>query len=170
MQKLKTHFEQIPLEVVKEIAKHDPENEKVESDEVVVETSTRRPSRKHVRFDHKKESKMHFQSGPDEVEGLKYPEWQTLLQEALLELDRDKLKQRVQAAETTIFQRLQEISQDSDHQAERQAIEDGLSSLRFLKRESLGFPDWERNRSGNEVVEQRSGLVHQDGDVLRLRD
>jgi hypothetical protein len=169
MQNLKTHFEQVPIEVVKKILEQEPESENVENDKVVDKTSTRL-NRKRVRFIHRKESKMQFQSGPEAVKGFKYPEWQKLLQEALVELDREKLKQRVQAAETKIFQRLQAISQESDHQAERQAIEDGLSSLRFLKRESLDFPDWERNRSGSEVVEQRSGLVHQERDVLRLRD
>jgi chemotaxis regulatin CheY-phosphate phosphatase CheZ len=78
------------------------------------------------------------------AESLKYPEWQKLLHEALLELDTDKLKQRVASAEAAIFKRLQAISQSTDHQAERQAIEDALASLRFLKRNSLDFPDWEK--------------------------
>jgi hypothetical protein len=42
-----------------------------------------------------------------------------------------------------IFNRLQAISQGSNHTAERQAIEDALASLRVLKRDNLGFPDWE---------------------------
>jgi hypothetical protein len=83
------------------------------------------------------------------AESLKYPEWQKVLQEALLELDTDKLKQRVAAAETAIFKRLQAISQSSDHNVERQAIEDALASLRFLKRQSLDFPDWE---GGNQAA------------------
>jgi hypothetical protein len=70
------------------------------------------------------------------AESLKYPEWQKLLQEALLELDPEKLKQRVAAAETAIFKRLQAMSQDRDHTAERQAIEDALASLRFQTAES----------------------------------
>jgi hypothetical protein len=48
----------------------------------------------------------------------------------------------VAAAKTAIFQRLQQISQSSDDQAERQAIEDAMAGLRILKRDSLGFPDW----------------------------
>ena len=73
-----------------------------------------------------------------------YPEWQTEYQAALVELDRGKLPERVAASETAIFNRLQVISQSSDHQAERQAIEDALTALRFLKRDNLGFPDWEK--------------------------
>ena len=73
-----------------------------------------------------------------------YPEWQNEYQAALLELDTEKLRGRVAAAETAIFNRLQAISQGSNHTAERQAIEDALASLRALKRDNLGFPDWEK--------------------------
>jgi hypothetical protein len=73
-----------------------------------------------------------------------YPEWQNEYQAALVELDREKLPERVVVSETAIFNRLQVISRSSDHQAERQAIEDALAALRVLKRENLGFPDWEK--------------------------
>src|SRR2546425_11815189 len=59
-------------------------------------------------------------------------------------LDPETLRERVAAAETAIFNRLQAISQGSNHTAERQAIEDALASLRVLKRDNLGFPDWEK--------------------------
>jgi len=58
-----------------------------------------------------------------------------------------KLLERVHAAEDAIFNRLQELAQSSDspdHKAERQAIEDAFASLRVLKRDNLGFPDWEK--------------------------
>ena len=71
-----------------------------------------------------------------------YPEWQPEYQAALLELDSEKLPKLVVAAETAIFKRLQAIVQSSDHQPERQAIEDALATLRVLKRNNLGFPDW----------------------------
>jgi hypothetical protein len=64
---------------------------------------------------------------------------------ALVELDRKKLTERVVAAEATIYTRFQQISQNSPHDAERQAIADALAALRVLKRDELGFPDWERN-------------------------
>jgi hypothetical protein len=73
-----------------------------------------------------------------------YPEWQHEYQAALLELDHKKLLERVTAAETAIFRRLQALSHTSDSYAERQAIEDALASLRVLKKEGLGFPDWEK--------------------------
>ena len=70
-----------------------------------------------------------------------YPEWQAEYQAALLELDPNTLFERVTAAETAIFNRLQAISHNSDSHAERQAIEDALAALRFLKKYNLGFPD-----------------------------
>jgi hypothetical protein len=73
-----------------------------------------------------------------------YPEWQAEYQAALLELDPKQLLERVKAAETAIFNRLQVLSGSNNSRAERQAIEDALASLRVLKRESLGFPDWEK--------------------------
>jgi len=84
-----------------------------------------------------------FMGGPSSPKIL-YPEWQNEYQVALLELDRKKLLERVKAAETAIFNRLQAISHSSDAHAERQAIEDALASLRVLKRDNLGFPDWEK--------------------------
>ncbi len=71
-----------------------------------------------------------------------YPEWQTPLHEALLESDKAKLKERVDSTEAVIFGRLQAISHDSNHHAEREAVEQALSLLRTIKRDSLEFPDW----------------------------
>ena len=73
-----------------------------------------------------------------------YPEWQPEYQAALLELDANKLRERVQTAETAIFKRLQAISQKPDYSTEREAIEEALASLRVLKGDKLGFPDWEK--------------------------
>ena len=67
-----------------------------------------------------------------------YPKWQNEYQVALLELDRKKLLERVTAAETAIFNRIQAIS--PEHIAERQAIEDALANLRIIRRENLGLP------------------------------
>ena len=73
---------------------------------------------------------------------VRYPEWQNEYRAALLEFDKIKLFERVAAAETAIYKRLQQIAQSSGHQAERQAIEDALATLRVLKKNNLGFPDW----------------------------
>ncbi len=72
-----------------------------------------------------------------------YPNWQHEFQDALLEEGREKLLEQVRAAEAAIFNRLQAISRSPDHESEREAIQDALASLRILKRDRLGFPDWE---------------------------
>jgi hypothetical protein len=49
---------------------------------------------------------------------------------------------KIHLAEWKIFKRLQTISADSDHHKERSAIADALNALRFLKRDTLNYPDW----------------------------
>ena len=73
-----------------------------------------------------------------------YPEWQPAYRAALLEFDPKQLMGRVTVAETAIFNRLQALSNSTDSKAERHAIQDALAGLRVLKREKLGFPDWEK--------------------------
>jgi hypothetical protein len=75
-------------------------------------------------------------------EGLKYPEWQGLLRDAILEFGPQELSTKVQKVETAIFERMQALSGDSDHHNERVALADALATLRILKNEKLGFPDW----------------------------
>ena len=70
-------------------------------------------------------------------EQIPYPEWQEPFLQALLELDEEKLRERVVAAEVAISHRLNAIAHDPLQQTERQAIEDALSSLRILKRTSM---------------------------------
>lgn len=69
-----------------------------------------------------------------------YPEWQNEYQAALLELDPEKLSERIAAAEAAISKRLQAISQNSGHHAERQAIADALVGIRVLMKEKPEFP------------------------------
>jgi hypothetical protein len=74
-----------------------------------------------------------------------YPDWRQDYQAALLELDPQKLSQRIANAEAGIFKRLQVISQSPNHVAERHTIEDALAGLLVLKKEDhLGFPDEEK--------------------------
>jgi hypothetical protein len=70
---------------------------------------------------------------------LKYPSWQTPLQEAILELDLEKLPERIQAAENLIFERLRAIASDTDHHDERQALADAATTLRVLKKVKLSW-------------------------------
>ena len=61
--------------------------------------------------------------------------WFEVYKAAMLELDPQKLPGRILAATKAVQLRLIEIQGDTDHHAERQQIEDALSSLRTLERE-----------------------------------
>jgi hypothetical protein len=75
---------------------------------------------------------------------LEYPEWQEPYRAALLELDAERLVQRVNAAETAIYLRLQELRMSSDGFLERKAIQDALNGLHVLQTKRLKFPDWKK--------------------------
>lgn len=62
--------------------------------------------------------------------------------DALVELDHDKLMERVSQAESAIFARLQTLPPSSASLMERQATADALANLRCLKCETLEFLDW----------------------------
>ena len=76
------------------------------------------------------------------MDAMRYPEWQGPFQEALLEIDREKLQSKMMKAEEAIFERLQQLTGTSDSEAERHAIADAIASLRVLKTEKLNYPDW----------------------------
>ena len=75
---------------------------------------------------------------------LRFPEWQVAYQAALLEVDPQKLPERVKAAEAAIFLRQQAMIHSSDGHVERQAIEDAMRALRFIQTEKLNYPDWKK--------------------------
>jgi len=72
---------------------------------------------------------------------LKYPQWQALLQEIVIEFDREALANKIQKAEAVIFERLQQLSPEIIADGEREAINNALSILRIIKRDRLGYPD-----------------------------
>lgn len=61
--------------------------------------------------------------------------WFDVYKAAMLELDPQKLPERIVAAKEAVHLRLKAIEGNSDHHAERQQIEDALNSLRILERE-----------------------------------
>ena len=61
--------------------------------------------------------------------------WFEVYKAAMLEIDPQKLPERVVAAREAILLRLKNIEGDADHHAERQQIDDALSGLRTLERE-----------------------------------
>ena len=70
-----------------------------------------------------------------QLSGFKYPQWQVPLREAILEFDRERLSEKVQAAAKAIHNRLQELTTESHGFDEQQALLDGLATLEILKRE-----------------------------------
>lgn len=67
-----------------------------------------------------------------------YPEWQKPCQEALMELDHEKLRERIATAEAAIVSRVRAMPDAPASSGERRAIDDAMTILRTLKRECLG--------------------------------
>jgi hypothetical protein len=68
--------------------------------------------------------------------------WQNIIHEALVELDLDKLRDKITEAESVIFNRLQTLGENAEGAEERDALQDASNTLLTLKREVLKFPDW----------------------------
>ena len=81
--------------------------------------------------------------------GSSFGAWQSEVQAAVVETRNEKLLERVHAAEVAIFNRLQELAEKagtaSSEQAEREALAAATETLRVIKRDRLGFPDWTKN-------------------------
>jgi hypothetical protein len=71
----------------------------------------------------------------------KSSEWQMRSPETLTELNPQELVQRIHAAETAIFLRLQGMRISSVDLEEGQAIQDALDGLMHLTKETLEFAD-----------------------------
>jgi hypothetical protein len=78
---------------------------------------------------------------PSKLKKLKYPEWQREFEAALVDGDPQTLRQRVDAAEAAIFQRLQSIVSGD----ERTAMRDAVGKLRAIQKSKLGYPDWNKS-------------------------
>jgi hypothetical protein len=74
---------------------------------------------------------------------LKYPKWQIPLEGVITEADVEKLPGRIHSVETLISERLRQLDSTEEAAAEREAINAGLGILRIVKRDQLGFPDWQ---------------------------
>jgi hypothetical protein len=72
-----------------------------------------------------------------------FPEWQNHLHDLAFEYDREKLSKKLQTVEALIFERLQRLSANDDHH-ERHYLDEAIETLRTIKRDRLGYPDWQR--------------------------
>jgi hypothetical protein len=66
---------------------------------------------------------------------LKYPAWQELLREALIEFDPQEMRAKIQKANTAVQHRLLALRFDSGHQDELRELSDAMSTLRILRRD-----------------------------------
>lgn len=138
MSALKIHFVQISVDLVKKIAEQSiPPCEP----SVVGVQSHKRCNRKDQTLptalaqEITSENLMSQPSGEANSKlQLQYPLWQEAYRSALLELDSEKLKERVAAAEALIVARRRAIEGDADHRDERHAIQDALFGLKVLRR------------------------------------
>ena len=142
MRNSKLHFEQVPVALVKErLEERLQQKEKATTGKFFrAETSILPAGSCTSRLD----GSVKMAGATEIPDGWEHPDWQRPVHEALVELDREKLKVRVAEAEAAIFQRLQALSQNPDHSAELQALSDAVASLRVVKRETLDFPEWEK--------------------------
>jgi len=60
--------------------------------------------------------------------------WYQLYASAVVELDPERLIERVNATKAAIHGRLRDLQYDSDHREERQLMEDALRTLDLLRR------------------------------------
>jgi len=60
--------------------------------------------------------------------------WYRLYASAVVELDHQRLIERVEATEAAIHGRLRDLQYDSDHHKERQLIADAQDTLALLRR------------------------------------
>ncbi len=67
--------------------------------------------------------------------------WKVAAEKAAGELDIDKFRHHVLAAEAAIFFRLQELPDSLDHTEERDEMNVALSKLLMLKIRRLGWPN-----------------------------
>jgi hypothetical protein len=66
---------------------------------------------------------------------LQYPQWQETLATAVVELNPQRLLEKLQKAEEIIHQRVRELTNDTAEENELRALYDGLSLIRIVRKE-----------------------------------
>lgn len=70
-------------------------------------------------------------------------EWQAVLRDLKQESDPEKVSERLQQVEALILERLRDLHRKDDGSKENEALKEALFTLRMIKRDKLGFPDWQ---------------------------
>lgn len=71
---------------------------------------------------------------------LQFPSWQKPLQDAINEPDLQKLPEKLSAAESAIFQRMQELTTSPDGNHESEAIREACKQLLKIQTQRLKWP------------------------------
>lgn len=71
-----------------------------------------------------------------DISNLNYPIWQQRYQAALVELDPQKLADRICVAENAILLRQKELAGSAEGKTERQAIDNAIRALRVLRQDN----------------------------------
>jgi hypothetical protein len=85
-------------------------------------------------------SRKNTETSKRHVQDLNYSGWQKPYLDAMLEMNPDRLKDRVASAEAAIQLRLRELADSPDSQAERQCLADARNGLLVLKKETSATP------------------------------
>lgn len=128
---LKTHFEQVPIEVAKKIAREEAQRQR---DNALAQGERFLKFREREQPANGRNGNARTKETMEDT-GLRFPEWQTPLQEVILEFNREKLPGKIQNMEQALNERLRQLSMASDGLEERTAISDALSLLRIIKRD-----------------------------------
>jgi hypothetical protein len=88
------------------------------------------------------------------MEDFQREDWVALYQSALTELEQAKMSGRIEAAKAAIVARMEKLCTIPGlHPEERQAIEDALRGLNFLKREDAHLDEEARRRAVESSLE-----------------
>jgi hypothetical protein len=86
-------------------------------------------------------------------------EWVSLFQSALIEIEEERMPQRIKAACDAIVARMEKLSTlPEPHPAERQAIEDALRGLRSLEKEHAGVTAEHKRLAAGNSPENRGSI------------
>jgi len=78
-------------------------------------------------------------------ENLKFHAWQLAFHDLIRERDREKINVLAPNVQRLIFERFQQLDNESDSETERQALKEALTVVRILMGDQL--EDWEENWS-----------------------
>jgi hypothetical protein len=143
MQKSKTYFEQVPLEIVRKIVE-----EQFGQEESAWQAPTQKDGQELPSIRMMSPSAASPREEATKSPGLlEFPEWQDPIQELILEFNPEQFREKLQIVETAILERRQQLESQINSHRERQALNDALPILRFIARDRL------LGRSGERCME-----------------